>query len=409
MVAGSSFNIWKSLRGLPRGVWILAAATLVNRVGTMVLPFLVLYLTRELGWSAARAGIALGVYGVGSIIAAPLAGKLSDRIGPMPIMQGSLIAGGVLLLLYPLVDSFAAVIALTLVWAIVTESFRPANMACVADLVTPEQRKPAYALLRLAINLGMSVGPAAAGFIAARSFGWIFIADAVSTLAAGFVLIMLPITAMHCETPDETSQQSRAASSRRLLILEDKRFALFLSAIFLTGVVFFQHEGALPLFLVDDLHFSPAFYGLLFTVNTVMIVFMEVPLNAATAHWEHRRGLALGAALFALGSGMFAIAEAPVAIIAGIVVWTVGEMLLFPQAAAYVSDIAPQARRGEYMGIYALSFNVAFAIGPWAGTAALAAYGARAMWIGVFLVGIIAAVLMARVSVTQTTAATAPA
>ncbi len=140
----------------------------------MVLPFLVLYLTREHGWSAPRAGLALAVYGAGSILAAPIAGRLSDRIGPLPIMRWSLVITGILLLVFPFVSGFAAVVGLTLAWALASEAFRPANLALIADIVTPEQRKPAYALTRLAINLGMSVGAAAAGLIAAKYIKLIF-------------------------------------------------------------------------------------------------------------------------------------------------------------------------------------------------------------------------------------------
>jgi MFS family permease len=129
-----------------------------------------------------------------------------------------------------------------------------------------------------------------------------------------------------------------------------------------------------------------------------MIVFMEVPLNAATAHWPHRRALSLGAFFFAIGSGAFAFASGPPMVIAGIVIWTVGEMMLFPQAAAFVAEIAPVHRRGEYMGSYSLAFNLAFAIAPWAGTAALARFGAQALWISVFIVGVVSGILMLRVS-----------
>jgi predicted MFS family arabinose efflux permease len=390
-------NIWRSLKGLPRDLWILSAASLINRAGTMVLPFLVLYLTREQGWSAPRAGLALAVYGAGSIIAAPLAGRLSDRIGPLPIMRWSLILTGMLLLAYPFVSGFAGVIAITLAWAIVSEAFRPASLALIADIVTPEQRKPAYALTRLAINLGMSVGPAAAGFIAAKSFSLIFVVDAITTILAGLVLFFTPLESVR-HVPQGGSSAGIIEQLRRLLVLDDRRYLLFLGALFLTGVVFFQHEGALPLFLVEDLGLSPAFYGMLFTVNTVMIVFMEVPLNAATSHWPHRRALAIGAFLFAAGSGIFVFANGPAVIVAGVMIWTVGEMMLFPQASAYVAEIAPPHRRGEYMGAYSLSFSLAFAFAPWAGTATFAAFGAVTLWVGVFIIGCISAFMMLQVT-----------
>jgi MFS family permease len=392
----SSMNIWKSLRGLPRDIWVLAIASLINRAGTMVLPFLVLYLTHDLGFSATRAGFALAVYGAGSIIAGPLSGRLSDRIGPLPIMRASLILTGLLLAVYPFVRSYQAILALTAAWAIVTEMFRPANMAIVADIVPAAQLKPAYSLFRLAVNLGMSIGPAAAGFIAAKSFTLIFVVDAATTIAAGAVLIVTPFAYAHIRAERPDGEVARSAL--RPVMLDDRRMLLFLSAIFLTGLVFFQHEGALPLFLVNDLHLSPAFYGGLFTINTLMIVFMEVPLNGATAHWPHKRGLAIGAALFAAGSGAFALATGPVAVIAAIVVWTFGEMMLFPQAAAYVAEIAPAGRRGEYMGAYSVAFSVAFAIAPWAGTAGLSRFGAQPLWLAVLVAGVISAIMMMNVS-----------
>lgn len=390
-------NIWRSLRGLPRDLWVLSIASLINRAGTMVLPFLVLYLTREQGWSAPRAGLALAVYGAGSILAAPIAGRFSDRIGPLPIMRWSLVITGALLLVFPFVSGFAAVIALTLAWALASEAFRPANLALIADIVTPEQRKSAYALTRLAINLGMSVGPAAAGFIAARSFTLIFYIDAVTTLLAAAVLFFTPIRVVR-HSRESGDVPGPLAQLRRLLVLDDRRFLFFLAALLLTGAVFFQHEGALPLFLVEDLGLSTAFYGMLFTINTLMIVFMEVPLNAATAHWPHRRALALGSFLFAAGSGAFVFATGPLAIIAGMVIWTFGEMMLFPQASAYVADIAPPHRRGEYMGAYSLSFSLAFAVAPWAGTAVFAEFGAAVLWTAVFIVGCISAVMMLQVA-----------
>ena len=391
-------NLWRSLRGLPRDLWVLSVATLINRMGTMVLPFLVLYLTRDLGFSPVRAGLALGVYGAGSIIVAPISGWLCDRIGGLPIIRASLIGSGLMLLVFRFARTFPTVIALTLVWALFNEGGRPATLTLIADLVPDEQRKPAYALMRLAINLGMSVGPAAAGFIASYSFRSIFVVNAIAGLVAGLVLILMPLSAAAHARSTHAAVEDGEVPAPRSALFADKRLMIFLVATILVNAVFFQHEGALPLFLVQDLKLSPAFYGTLFTVNTLMIVFLEVPLNAATSHWPHRWGLSLGSALFAAGSGMFGFASGPAMIVAGIVVWTVGEMMLFPQASAYVADIAPPHRRGAYMGAYSMSFSIAFAVGPWAGTVVFAHFGAQVLWGVVFLVGLAAAAIMLQVT-----------
>jgi len=140
---------WRDLRNLPRGVWVLFATTLVNRAGTMVLPFLVLYLTRDLGFTAVQAGRVLLVYGTTALFSAALSGRLSDGLGPMKVIRNSLFATSAVLLLFPLARSHWSVIGMTFVLSLAAESFRPASLAVVADLVTPAQRKPAFALTRL--------------------------------------------------------------------------------------------------------------------------------------------------------------------------------------------------------------------------------------------------------------------
>src|SRR5207247_2476239 len=133
----------------------------------------------------------------------------------------------------------------------------------------------------------------------------------------------------------------------------------------------FQLEAALPLYVVRDLHISERSFGLTFTINTVIIVLLEVPLNSATSHWPHRRSLALGALLCASGFGALVWARDFAAVALTTVVWTFGEMILFPAMSAYTADIAPPARTGEYMGLYTTAFGIAFSAGPALGTAVL--------------------------------------
>ncbi|HEX8360906.1 MAG TPA: MFS transporter, partial [Longimicrobium sp.] len=139
-------NPWRGLRGLPADVWLLFATTLVNRTGTMALPFLVLYLTQHMHLPARVAGAALTVYGVGSLCSAPFAGWLCDRLGALRVMELSLVLSGLLLLLFPLAHSFPAVLALTLAWSLAGEAIRPASLAALAETTAPEQRRAAVSL-----------------------------------------------------------------------------------------------------------------------------------------------------------------------------------------------------------------------------------------------------------------------
>jgi MFS family permease len=382
-------RVWGDLRQLPRTIWLLSGATLVNRVGTMVLPFLTLYLTQDLGFSASLAGLGLAAYGAAAIVVGPIAGRLIDRFGPMPVMRASLILGALVLAVLPFARSKEAVFSLIMLWSLVSEAYRPANLAIIADLVPPHQRKNAFALVRTAINLGMSIGPAVAGFLATVSFRSIFAINAITAMLAAVVLFGSRWPAHHVATAKESV---RAPTTN---VIRDRTYMRFLFAVVLCVIVFFQHEGPLPLVLVNDRHFSPAFYGTLFTINTLLIVAMEVPLTSSTSHWSYRRALGIGSLLIAVGFGGYGLGWSAAAVIATTVVWTFGEMLIFPGMAAYIADVTPAGRRGAYSGAYTTANAVALAIGPWLGTWVLAQFGGTALWTSTLICGLAATAIFA--------------
>jgi len=390
-------NPWRGLSGLPREVWVLSAATLVNKAGSMVLPFLAIYLTPQLRFPLDTAGLVMTLYGAAALVAAPVSGRLSDRYGPIRIMRVSLVLTGAVLLVFPLARTLSAVIAATMTLSLIAESFRPANLTIFGDLVRPEQRKAAFALNRLAINLGMSVGPALGGFLATYSFRSLFWVNGAASLAGGGILLasVFPATrhlAAEHQIGESLGARPRLPSPAHL----DRRLLYFLAGMLPVAIIFFQHMSSMPLYLVQDLHFSEATYGLLFTVNTLLIVFLEVSLNTGTAHWPHARTLTLGAILCGLGFGALAFAWNTFTVALTVVIWTFGEMFYFPGMAAYLTDLAPLERRGEYMGLSQMVMGLAFAVGPWAGTSVLAHFGGRTLWLGTLALGLVAATLMAR-------------
>jgi len=409
-------NPWRGLKDLPREIWILAAATLVNRAGTMVLPFLVLYLTRTLGITPARAALALTVYGIAALVTMPIAGNLSDRVGPLAVMKSSLLLSGAVLFLFPLAHHFAAILVMTFLFGVLNESVRPPSMAMVSDLVAPPQRKAAFALSRLAVNLGMSVGPAIGGILAVFSFRSLFFVDGATSILAGIWLMLAPWPHLKAksrvedwetaEDPGDLGREMEAESAAPLAAphpamdlrgFRNPRMLYLLAALIPVQLVFFQLTSTLPLFLVRYLRLPESVFGTVFTLNTLMIVAIEVPLNTAMARWSHRRTLTLGALLYAIGFGSYALVTGPIGVFAGVVVWTFGEMILMPGSSAYAAEIAPAGRRGEYMGLYTMSFSIAFSLGPWLGAVLLQHRGPHVLWGTVFASGMFSALLMSRI------------
>jgi predicted MFS family arabinose efflux permease len=397
-VLSSIPNPWRGLRGLPSIVWIIFATSLVNRAGMMALPFLVLYLTEHLSVSASLAGLALSAYGVGGVITAPIAGRLCDRIGPFVIMRASLALTGIMLLVIPLVHSFGIIVLLTFVWALVAEAGRPATLTALTETISPEQRKAAIAVNRLAVNLGMSIGPAVGGFLAVVSFPLLFVVDGLTSLGAAVVLTTLlwsrrrSLAGLHHVAAERAHDDARRATPRDRAaggVLSDRAAMAFFVGTFLTALVFMQHQGAMPLYLVRDLHYRESFFGMLFMLNTLLIVAVEVPLNLAMSHWSHRHATMLGVLLFAIGFSALGLVHSPIAIAATVVIWSFGEMVFFPVSTAYVADLAPAGRSGAYMGAYSSTISFAMIVGPWAGTAALDRFGANVTWGAVFVCGML--------------------
>lgn len=384
-------NPYKGLKDLPHDMWALFFTSLINRSGTMVIPFLALYLTQKIGVTPTEAGTALLVYGAAAFIAAPLTGKLSDKIGSLKVMKFALFGSGVLFFVFSFITDYNWILVATFILAAVNESFRPANLSFITEIVTPSQRRMAFALNRLAINAGMSIGPVIGGFLTLIDYHYLFYANAVASILAGIYFSSVKwssLSSIKEEVVDKLKSKAKFA------ILNDKYFLFFLFAVIPANLVFFQHLGALPLYIVDDLGYTTAAFGLFGSINTVLIIIAEVPLNNLMNATPYKKSLMIGALLAGIGFGSFAISTTAIPLVISIIVFTFGEMIFFPTATAYISEISPSDRRGEYMGYYQMTFSFAFSAGPWLGTVVYENYGSIILWSGALVFGLISTALM---------------
>lgn len=387
-------NPWQGLKNLPHNMWVLFSATLINRSGTMVFPFLALYMTKHFHYSEANAGFVLAVYGAGALITSPVIGKISDRVGSFKVMKFSLFLTGLMFFVYPFITNYNLILAYTFLLAVINEAFRPANLSLIAEVVPADQRRTAFALNRLAINLGMSIGPVIGGLLTLINFSIIFYVDGITSIIAGIFLILSKWDKI--EETEPAQIQSGIGEVKHLGALKDKHLVYFLFALIPLVIVFFQHMSTMPLFLVHDLGLSTATYGALTIINTGLIIFIEVPLNNYLASWNDRRNLTIGAILTGVGFGGMAFAHNIPMLIITIILWTFGEMIIFPASAAYVSEISPIKQRGEYMGFYQMTFSFSFMAGPWLGTLIMEGYGSFVLWICTFALCVFAALMMSR-------------
>lgn len=373
------------VRALPRGAWILFAETLVNRLGTFVLVFLVLWLTKN-GWSAGMAGLAVSVYGLGGLVASLAGGWLADRFGRRRTIALSMFSSAAVLLTLPHARGTLEVMTLAGLAGLTAELYRPAASGLLSDLIPAGHRVPGFALYRLAINLGHAIGPAIGGFVAERSFVWVFTADAATSIVAGIVaLTLLP-------EGRRSSREEDPAGGFRGALATDRSFLVFLVANVLITLVAFQSTASYPL-EVRAAGLTSAHYGLLMSLNGLLVVLFELPLVGVTRRLPPRPVMALGILLTGVGFGLVTWADTFALFALTVFVWTAGEIAFSPVAAAYVGDVAPDALRGRYYGAYMLTHSLGVVLGPGLGTA-LYAVSPKTLWVSCAALGVVGAVLV---------------
>ena len=373
-------------------MWVLFYTTLINRSGTMVIPFLVLYLTQKIGLTASQAGTALLVYGIGAFISSPLSGKLADKICSLTVMKISLIGTSMVILIYGFITNYYVILTCSFVLAVINEAFRPANLSLISDITSPSQRRISFALNRLGINIGMSIGPVIGGFLILLDYSFLFYVNSFASLAAGIYLALTPLKSV--KHPKASTDRFSSRQNLNSSVLADKKFLFFLFAIIPVQLVFFQHIGGLPLYIVDDLKYTTAAFGLLSAINTVLIILFEVPLTEIMSKLNYKHSIIIGSILAAVGFGAMAAARDLFLIIITIIIWTFGEMIFFPVSAAYVSEASPNHKRGEYMGYFQMTFSFALSAGPWLGTVVYEKFGSMVLWLGAFAMGLITLLLV---------------
>ena len=242
----------------------------------------------------------------------------------------------------------------------------------------------------------MSVGPLIGGLLSTINFHLLFYVDGITSIAAAIFLLFshLNETTVKSSLSKEDDKAPGEDFYKSTSVFKNRKFVFLLLAIIPVVIVFFQFIGAMPLFIVDELGFSRATFGIMISINTLLIIFIEVPLNDAMRNWADWKALMLGALFSGFGFGLLSVFHTIYGIILSIVFWTFGEMIFFPAANDYVSEISPEKRRGEYMGYFQMTFSFAFIIGPWMGTEVLENFGSFTLWVGCLVFGLISALMM---------------
>ena len=349
-------TIRDSLRVLPRAAWILYFGTFLNKFGTFVLPFLTIYVTR-LGGAIAQAGLPIAAYGAGTLGACIIGGLLADRFGRRKTIVLSMFSAGAVMLCLSQARTLVGISLLSGLAGLTGELYRPASSALLTDLVPAGQRVTAFSAYRISLNAGWAFGPATAGFLARKSFTWLFVGDAATSVLYGLIAWFALPAGVHGTRADNPIMDTVR------VLRDDKRFRQVLCSSLAIGLVFVQVFSTLSLQITNS-GFSPMIYGLTVSLNGVLVVLCELPLTTLTRRYPARRVMALGYLLIGAGFASNVLPRTLPLLAVTVALFTLGEMISMPVGGAYVADLAPSHQRGLYMGSYGMVWAAAFLCGP---------------------------------------------
>lgn len=365
---------------------VLAVGLAGSIAGGATYPFLGIWAIKQLGASQAALslGFLLGALAAGGV--GYLGGHLSDYFGRRPvILVGWLgqIAGALALLLVG--HNVVAGLVVMASFASFGALGGAADTAMVADLVPPEKHEAAYAAVRVANNLGISIGPPLGGLLLlGQSWPRLFLGAAIFN-SFGWLLAYRYIPRRGRYAPEAAPERSSFGAIRR-----DRAFLLFMGSAVFATMTYVAFESLLPISLVSSHGLAPSTWGFLLVINPILVTFVQLRLTRATLRIAPALKLAVAMPLMGLPFLLLNVSAAIPLVALVVLVFVIGEMLWIPTSQAVVSAMAPVDIRGAYMGVFGGSWAIAWALAPFFGLQVRSAFGDAAMWTCVAAISLVA-------------------
>ena len=383
----------------PRQLWVLCGGMLISATGgSMVWPFLTIYIRQRLDVSLTTIGLLLSLNSVTGIVATFLAGPVADRFGRKGVMLLSLTANGLLYLAMTQAEGLLIWAAMMVLMGAIGPLFRVGSNAMVADLIEQDERSSAYALLRMSNNLGIAIGPAIGGFITAVSYSSAFVAAAVAYAIFALLVLSLVRETLH---QNEGAATEAAAPGGYGSLLRDRLFVTFCAITTLAIIPASMMMVLLPVYAKEQFNVIESQYGLIMATNAAMVVLFQYFVTQKTRRYPSLPVLAVGALFYGLGVGSVALGRSFGAFLLSMVVVTLGELILAPTGTTLAANLSPPDMRGRYMGFYGLTWGVGMGLGPVIGGYLNDQIAPVAIWysaLGFGLVAALAFLLLARVA-----------
>ena len=353
-------SYFNSFKGLPVEVWWLSLITLINRAGTMVIPFLSLYLTKDKHLSLELVGWIMTAFGLGSVCGAYIGGWLTDKIGPYKTMIFSLGSSGIFYILTQFADSFWSIASMIFIVVLFADIFRPASFTALKSYTNDSNQTRSTSLIRLAINLGFSVGPAIGGLlIYSAGYGMLFWVDGSTSILAMLFLIYV----LHPKRSVKIEKD--VFETLPLSAYKDPFYLIFIFGIVLFAFVFLQYFSTIPFYYSESYKLSEKAIGILLGFNGLLIFVIEMPL----IHYLEKKNsnslyyVFIGAIFLLFSFLIFQVGHHISLLWIGMGFMSVAEVIAFPFANSYALNRSKRGRTGQYMALFTIAFSIAHVFG----------------------------------------------
>lgn len=368
---------------------MLSLIMLINRSGSVVLPFLSVYLADDLGFSLEQIGIILSTYGLGSLTGSWLGGLLTDKLGNFKVQLGSLFFSAIGFFMLKHIESFQGLALGFFLVTIITDSLRPANATAISNYSKPENLTKAYSLNRMAVNLGFAVGPGLGGMLASKGFELLFIADGITCFLAA---ILFGTYFMQRKRRNIDQVFENVVDSKKPLDpFKDRLFLFFCLCTFGFAVVFFQLLNTLPLYYSEIYKLSETYIGFLLALNGLIVFGLEMPLVDNLSKRNRLRMIAsVGTLLAGVAYIILNFSDGFIILLLSMTILSISEILVMPFLTTYTVNRAGKKSKGKYLGLYGMSYSLALIVAPALGTFLIDYFGYRFLWVSMFCLASVA-------------------
>lgn len=391
------FNSYiNTFKGLSREAWMLSIVMLINRSGSMVLPFLGVYMTDHLKFSLENTGIVLSFYGIGSVLGSWLGGFLTDKFGEYYIQSWSLFLSAPIFIIMPFFSSVEMMALLIFLQSAISDTFRPANSVAITKYARPENLTKAFSLNRMAVNLGFSIGPALGGILSGISYNFLFVVNGIGAVTAGIIYVIFfrrrnkIFREKKKLEPTKTIEKTVTKSPYK-----DYPFLLysFLCAVF--AVCFFQFFNTIPLFYKDVGKLDQSTIGFILGYSGFIIVLLEMPLvSLAERVLKIPQILSIGILMSGVSYLLLLFGSNIPLLLLSMSILSIAEIWVLPFMSTVTALRAERGNKGAYMGLNGIAFSFSFIFTPFLGTYVVSHLGFDSLWIGSFSILMVTAFLI---------------